>query len=51
MGNKKIEYESIKVNKEVVVSLREHKDKTGVPISVFIERLVKKALTKNTNHK
>jgi hypothetical protein len=46
MGNKIIKYESVKINKDTVAALREHKTKSGVPISVFIERLVKKALNK-----
>jgi len=34
---KKIEYESVKINKEVVDLVRESKSKTFVPISKFFE--------------
>lgn len=33
----KIEYESVKIRKEVVEKVREHKKKTYMPIAIFFE--------------
>lgn len=46
MGNVEEKYESVKISKETVNLVRENKKKTGVPISIFIEKLIKKALKK-----
>jgi hypothetical protein len=42
----KIEYESVKINKGIVNLVRESKKKTGVPISVFFEKLATEKLQK-----
>ncbi len=50
MGNnkeKKIEYESVKLNKEVVDLVRDNKKKTFVPISIFFENAAKEKLKKS----
>lgn len=47
MGKKKelkIEYESVKINKEIVDMVRDNKKKTYVPISIFFENAAKKEL-------
>lgn len=46
MGNTKIKYESVKINTDTIKLLRENKNKTGVPISTFIDKLIRKALGK-----
>lgn len=47
MGNKKsdkTEYESVKINKEVVTLVRENKKKNRIPISAFFETAALKEL-------
>jgi hypothetical protein len=40
-------WESVRLNKEVVDLVRAHKEKTFVPISVFIEQAIKEKLKKS----
>jgi len=43
---KKIEYESVKINKQIVGLVRENKKKTRIPISAFFENAALKELKK-----
>jgi hypothetical protein len=40
MSTQTTQWENVKLKKEVVDMLRSHKEETGIPITVFLERII-----------
>lgn len=49
--SKKVEFESVKINKGIVALVRENKKKTRIPISAFFEEAATEKLKKEKKHK